>query len=548
MPTPSTPASAQRYPPQISYIIGNEACERFSFYGMRNILTVFLINYLLVQHVPDLTERQGAAKGVFHLFVAIVYWFPLLGGFLADRVLGKYRTILWLSLLYCVGHALLAIFDENRYGFYSGLFLIALGSGGIKPCVSSFVGDQFTEANKGLVKGVFSLFYWIINFGSFFASLLIPLTLEKFGPPVAFGIPGVLMFIATVIFWAGRRTYTDVPPAGTSRVFFFLVTLGFSLFAAVIVFQMMDRNPLVAIGTLGAMMLAAALAFWVGRRIFPATPTSNPHSVFWVVWHTLFPPKPPPAGSGWLDRASAVHPPEAIEATRAVFRVMGIFAMIPVFWALFDQKASTWVVQATQMDLMVGSIKLAPSQLQALNPLMVMMLIPLNTFVLFPWLESRGLKITPLRRMATGMFIAGFSYVLVGVIQLTLDGGNKISVLWQAGPYLVLTLAEVLVSATGLEFAYSQAPREVKGIIMGMWNVTVTVGNLLVAVVAQLNVFEGAAGTLFFYAGLIFVAAIVFALIASFYKVRDYYQPAALSPVPDRTVPSGEPVGDSKVR
>jgi POT family proton-dependent oligopeptide transporter len=493
MATPSTPASAQRYPPQVKFIIGNEACERFSFYGMRNILTVFLINYLLVEHVPDTAERQAAAKAAFHDFVSLVYLFPLLGGYLADRFLGKYRTVLWLSLLYCVGHALLAIFDDHRYGFYSGLFLIALGSGGIKPCVSAFVGDQFTEENKGLVKGVFSLFYWIINFGSFFASLLIPHTLRTFGPSVAFGIPGVLMFIATLIFWAGRRGYTDVPPTG-----------------------------------------------------------ANPHSFLKVVRSALSAPKSATSGGSWLDKAAAGgHPPEAIEGTKAVFRIMGIFAMIPVFWALFDQKASTWVVQASQMDLLVnlpfmGRYELSPAQLQALNPLMVMLLIPLNTFVLFPWLERRGVKITPLRRMATGMFVAGFSYVMVAFIQLTLDGDNKISVLWQAAPYLVLTLAEVLVSATGLEFAYSQAPREMKGIIMSLWSLTVTVGNQLVSVVARLNVFEDAAGTLFFYAGLIFVAAIVFAFIASRYQVRDYFQPSAMAPVSDRTVPSGLPVGSSK--
>lgn len=467
---PSSPPAAG-YPPQIRYIIGNEACERFSFYGMRNILTVFLIDYLLVAHTPDAAARQAEAKAVFHDFVSLVYFFPLLGGFFADRFLGKYRTIFWLSLLYCAGHAFLAVFDDNRYGFYAGLFLIALGSGGIKPCVSAFVGDQFTEANKHLVRGVFSLFYWIINFGSFFASLLIPLTLRSYGPAVAFGIPGVLMFIATVIFWAGRHLYTDVPPTG-----------------------------------------------------------ANPHSFLRVVLSALRAPRSQ-AGGHWLDRAAAEgHPQESIEGAKAVFRVLSIFAFIPVFWALFDQKASTWVVQARSMDLQVGSFTLAPSQLQALNPLMVMLLIPLSTYVLFPWLERLGVRVTPLRRMTTGMFITGFSYVLVGLIQLRLDSGHQLSVLWQTGPYLVLTLGEVLVSATGLEFAYSQAPREMKGTLMSFWLLTVTVGNQLVSVISRLNVFPGLAGSLFFYAALTGVAACGFALLAARYQVRDWYQPAAPAP------------------
>ncbi|HEX8434115.1 MAG TPA: MFS transporter, partial [Archangium sp.] len=145
-----------------------------------------------------------------------------------------------------------------------------------------------------------------------------------------------------------------------------------------------------------------------------------------------------------------------------------------------------------------------------------------------------------------GMFITGFSYVLVALIQLTLDGGNKISVLWQAAPYLVLTLGEVLVSATGLEFAYSQAPREMKGTIMSLWSITVTVGNQLVSLVARLNVFEGMAATLFFYAGLVFTAAIVFAFIASRYQVRDYFMPASPAPEFDRKVPPPSTVGEQK--
>ena len=195
---PTTPSSSGRMPRQIPYIIANEGCERFSFYGMRNILTPFLISTLLL-FLPE-SERTGEAKHVFHTFVIGVYFFPLLGGWLADRYFGKYNTVLWFSLIYCAGHACLALFEDNRTGFYTGLFLIALGSGGIKPLVASFVGDQFDKTNKDKAKVVFDAFYWIINFGSFFASLLMPLFLKNYGPSVAFGIPGIMMFIATMVF------------------------------------------------------------------------------------------------------------------------------------------------------------------------------------------------------------------------------------------------------------------------------------------------------------------------------------------------------------
>src|ERR1044072_1860194 len=119
----SVPARAAVEPPariprQIAYIIGNEGCERFSFYGMRNILTVFLVTSLLT-HLPE-ADRGGAAKDGFHTFVIGVYFFPLLGGWLADRFFGKYHTIFWLSLIYCVGHLCLALCESNRAGFYTG--------------------------------------------------------------------------------------------------------------------------------------------------------------------------------------------------------------------------------------------------------------------------------------------------------------------------------------------------------------------------------------------------------------------------------------------
>ncbi|WP_139115961.1 MFS transporter, partial [Xanthomonas translucens] len=190
-------AAGARMPRQIPYIIGNEACERFSFYGMRNILVQFLITSLLLQEATA-PGREAEAKHILHSFMVGVYFFPLLGGWLADRFFGKYTTILWFSLIYCAGHACLALFEGSREGFFVGLGLIALGAGGIKPLVASFMGDQFDQSNKHLAKLVFDAFYWIINFGSLFASLLIPLALKNLGPAWAFGIPGLLMFVATL--------------------------------------------------------------------------------------------------------------------------------------------------------------------------------------------------------------------------------------------------------------------------------------------------------------------------------------------------------------
>ena len=195
----TAPVARAGMPAGIPYIIGNEAAERFSFYGMRAILVVFMTQYLVGTGGMTQVMGEEEAKGWFHLFVSAVYVTPLLGALLSDGLLGKYRTIILLSLVYCAGHFALAI-DDTRWGLAIGLGLIALGAGGIKPCVSAHVGDQFGRTNRGLLSRAFAWFYFAINLGAFASSLATPWLLETWGSSVAFGVPGVLMLIATLIF------------------------------------------------------------------------------------------------------------------------------------------------------------------------------------------------------------------------------------------------------------------------------------------------------------------------------------------------------------
>lgn len=493
-----------RLPRQIPYIIGTEACERFSFYGMRNILTMFLVGYLLTDVAPG-AERDAAAKDVFHIFVMGVYFFPLLGGWLSDRYFGKYRTIFWLSLLYCVGHACLAVFEQSRAGFYTGLFLIALGAGGIKPCVSAFVGDQFDSSNKDLAKVVYDAFYWIINFGSFFASLLIPLTLTAFGPRVAFGIPGVLMGVATFILWLGRRRYVNVPPSPADPHSFTSICRTALRAPGGAGRPLVYGGVLLGVAALGTIpWLGAVAGLCLALTVFLGV-----------------------AGLGAalkLEAARGAHPDEEVDGAKAVFPVLVVFALITPFWSLFDQKASTWVLQARAMELPGWSWFTSPSQMQALNPALVMMLIPFNNLVLFPVLRRLGFEPTALRRMGAGIAIAGLSWIAAGGLQLALDAGATVSILWQVLPYVLLTLGEVLVSATGLEFAYSQAPAKLKGVLMSFFQLSVTVGNLWVLLGNAFMKNTGLSFQMFFFAAFALVTAVGFAAYARSYRMVDYYR------------------------
>ncbi len=502
-----------RIPRQISYIIGNEGCERFSFYGMRNILTVFLVTSLLA-YMPE-ADREGAAKEVFHTFVIGVYFFPLLGGWLADRFWGKYNTILWLSLVYCLGHLFLAVFESSRMGFFAGLALIALGSGGIKPCVAAFIGDQFDQKNKHSAKVVFDAFYWIINFGSFFASLLMPIFLRSFGASVAFGIPGLLMFIATLIFWLGRKHYVLVPPAPPNPHSFLNVS----------------RTALAASPQGRTYTLVAGLTALASLGLIPGFGFVIALCTAMVAFIAL-------GGLGvWrqLDLARGTHPDEAVDGVRAVLRVLVLFFLVTPFWSLFDQKASTWILQA---DLMAKPSWFQSSQMQALNPALVMILIPFNNLVLYPALARLGYEMTALRRMTAGIAFSGLSWIVVGGMQVLLDGGTSFSIVWQVLPYALLTFGEVLVSATGLEFAYSQAPHAMKGTLMSFWNLSVTIGNLWVLVVNAgvknrvVTELIGSTGfgvtafQMFFFAAFAFAAALVFGLVARTYPMADHYRKA----------------------
>ncbi len=512
-------------PRQIPFIIGSEGCERFTFYGMRNILTPFLLTYLLLE--------KGEVKDVFHSFVIGVYFFPLLGGWISDRLFGKYRTILGFSLIYCIGLGCLALMPHSRNGFYTGLFLIALGAGGIKPLVASFVGDQFDERNKHLAKVVFDAFYWIINFGSFFGSLLMPVALAAWGPEVAFGIPAVLMLIATVVLWAGRRIYVMIPVAPPNP----------SSFLRVVQTALTAKDPQrgnlgLWLAVLGGVFALATFALLPYLELVPVICLS-------FVLLLAF------GGVGTamqLERARGIHPDEAVDGVRSVLRVLIVFALATPFFSLFDQKATTWVLQGGEMHVPVHTFHLGflgvwetsfqPAQMQAFNPLLVMLLIPFNNLALYPWLRKLGWEPTSLRRMTAGILFSAFAWVAAGILQIVIEGGSErsISILWQLVPYALLTFGEVLVSATGLEFAYSQAPLAMKGVIMSFWNLVVAVGSLWVllvnAAVRNDHVTSAIASTgisvstflMFFFAAFAGAATLVFWLYVRRYRYVDHYR------------------------
>lgn len=460
--------STDRWPAQIKYIVGNEACERFSYYGMRSILAGYITGAVLK---GGLGQSADTSTEIIHLFVFANYFMPLFGAWLSDKIIGRYHTILWVSLFYCAGHGVLACSDfvSGVHGkmicLATGLALIAFGSGGIKPCVSAFMGDQFRPDQSHLMQKAYGAFYWAINFGSFFSFLIIPWIKDKHGYSWAFGVPGILMAIATFIFWLGTKHYVRVPTSRETK------SAGF----------------------------------------------------FRVFFTTLFTRRAP--GQRFWDAANGKFTVAEIDAAKSVPPILFVFALVPVFWSLFDQTNSTWVLQGEKMlpTNLFGLITINAEKMQSLNPLIVMALVPLFTLGIYPRL---GKFAAPLRRMAYGMFLAAGAYVIVAALQKQIESGAQLSVLWQTLPYVVLTAAEVLMSTTGLEFAFREAAPEMKSTIMSFWLLTVAFGNLLVTLITKIfSTGNGensvTSGRFLLYAGLTFVVAILFSLISKFYRYRD---------------------------
>jgi POT family proton-dependent oligopeptide transporter len=478
----SAKSAVERWPRQIKFIVGNEACERFSYYGMRSILAGYITGAVLK---GGLGQSADASTEIIHLFVFANYFMPLLGAWLSDKIIGRYHTILWVSLFYCAGHGVLACSDlaGTVHGklllLYTGMALIAFGSGGIKPCVSAFMGDQFKPEQSHLLQKAYGAFYWAINLGSFFSFLVIPWVKDRHGYGLAFGVPGIFMAIATFIFWMGTKHYVRVPPSReTKSAGFFKV-----LWPCLASWQLMSA-----------------------RQIQPLSHERGHQQSFW-------------------DAARDRFTEKEIDAAKSVLPILFVFALIPVFFSLFDQTNSTWVLQGEKMvPTTILSLDIGAEQMQSMNPLMVMLLVPLFTLGIYPRL---GRFASPLRRMAYGMFLAAGSYLVVAALQKQIESGAQLSVLWQTAPYFILTAAEVLVSTTGLEFAFREAAPEMKSIVMSFWLLTIAFGDLLVVAVTKLfsNAGNEAASVstnrFLLYAGMTFGVAILFSAAASFYKYRD---------------------------
>ncbi len=469
----TSPPKISTWPPGVPYIIGNEAAERFSYYGMNSIVVIFWTTFLHDKAGNLAVMGPAQADAWYHTFVSALYFLPLFGAILADALFGKFWVVFWLSIVYCAGHATLALMGSAVAHVIPpvvlsgiGLFLIALGAGGIKPCVSTNVGDQFGESNKHLLPRLFNWFYFSINAGSALSTLLIPWLLEPgslsdwlknllpvsvadflvsprlHSPDVAFGLPGIFMLIATIFFWAGRKKFVHIPPVGLRTY---------------------------------------------GREIFNK------------------------------------------KTGKIILNILIPVPFVAMFWALWQQNFSSWILQAKSMDRHLFGIDWLPEQIQTVNPIFILIMLPLFSYVLYPFLE-KFVKLTPLRKIGAGLFVTAASFFIVALIQTRIDAGAKPNIIWQVWAFVVLTAGETLVSPTHLEFSYTQGPIKLKSLVMCTYLLAISLGNQFTAAV---NFFiqnpdgsvklQGSSYFMFFV-WVMLGTAVLFVIVTPFYRGRTYLQ------------------------
>jgi dipeptide/tripeptide permease len=376
-----------RHPIGFWFFFAGEFAERASFYGMLAILTRYM--------TESLQFTDADAGSLVSFFKAGCYFAPLAGGFIADRYLGKYWTIVGFSLPYILGHVVIGF--ENVPCLFIAMGLLAMGSGVIKPNISTLMGLTYDQQRPGQVQlrsEAFSLFYGAINIGAFVSSTAVPWIRTHYNYSLAFLFPAGLMVVAFIVFASGKRLYApELPP---------------------------------------------------GQR----------------------PPTSP------ADRA---------EQWKVLSRLSLLFLLVTFFWAIFDQNSTTWIFFARDnLDLHLFGVDVDPDQVQALNPLFVIIIIPLLT-LLWAYLARWGIQLRATDKMIAGFLLTAFTMAIHAFASyLVVATGDKVTLWWQVIAYLVLTVAEVLISVTGLELAFTAAPKTMKSFVTACWLLTVALANLFI--------------------------------------------------------------------
>ncbi|RVD92849.1 proton-dependent oligopeptide transport protein [Tubulinosema ratisbonensis] len=412
----------------LSLIILNEFCERYCFYSIRSILFTFLIKSYTLS-----TER---ATFLVHSFVFLCYLFGVIGGLIADGFLGRYKTIVYFNFLYFIGNLMILFssYHVNLFTLIISLTFISMGTGGLKPCISAFGGDQLTSKKE--VEGFFSLFYFSINAGSLFGIVLSPI-LASYNCVnnncyfTSFKVSTMVHSLSIILFLIGSRNYIKKQP---------------------------DKQFLIRLWR------------YLKLKYFFSSKIEEENEEVQIIC------------------------PDMQKDVQTTIKIFKVFMFVPFFWMLNDQYSSSWIDQGNKMKSTINFFKyefyLYPSQMAAVNAIGVIFMIPLFVKYVYPFFYRRKCLKNPLEKMYFGLAFTIGSFLISIFIQILIEFNYQINLLSQIPQYLLLTAGEILMSITGLQFAYSQSPESMKSLVFSGWLMTTAIGNFYIMILSVLNPFK----------------------------------------------------------
>ncbi|MFE9401814.1 peptide MFS transporter [Streptomyces sp. NPDC006530] len=434
------------HPRGLANLFMTEMWERYSFYGMRALLVLYLV---APASQGGLGFNMATATAIYSVYNAMVYLLALPGGWLADRAWGARRTVAIGGTIIMIGHFLLAVPVE--ISFFIGLAAIALGSGLLKANISTMVGHLYPDKNDPRRDGGFTVFYMGINLGAFFAPLTIGTVGQKVNWHFGFALAGVGMALGLLFFFFGTRHMSadsDVVPTPMSET---------------------ERAAIIK-----------KILMWLGVAAvaYAALAVSGHFTVDWAIWPLTIAGLVIPAW--YLLRIKRDKDLDQVSQSRMSAYVW-FFVAAAAFWGIYDQTGSTLSVfaQDNTSNSLFG-LNFPSSWFQSLNPLYVMALAPLFAW-LWVYLNKRRQEPSTLSKFAFGLTLIGLSFFVMMLAQAASSGGVKVTPLWLCMVYLIQTVGELTLSPVGLSLTTKLAPEKYASQMMGVWFLAVTAGDSVIA-------------------------------------------------------------------
>ena len=435
------------HPRGLATLFFTEMWERFTYYGIQSILILFMV---AASGRGGLAFSDQNASAITGLYFGGTYLLSLLGGWIADRLIGGQRAVLAGGILITTGNALLAA--GSRRAFFLGLIFNVLGVSLLKPNVSATVGELYPESEAGSRRDAgFSIFYMGINIGSLLGPMLVPIVARDYGWHVGFALPAVGMLFGVAQFLATRRYLGECgrPPAVRRRRSW----LALWAFVAVI---------------------AVLVVLTVGG-IVTFNPVTLSAGVSWVVAVLM---------AGYMLYMALLAGLSREERSR-VFAMAVLFAASTVFWMGYMQMFASFNLFAQQYtDRYVFGWKMPAGLMQIIDPVFVIALAPLFA-ALWVSLGRRGRDLSYPAKFAWGLLLLGAGFWVMYVAALRVLHGQQVSPLWLTVTYFLDACGELCLSPVGLSSSTKLAPKRFAGQTMGLWFLTLALGSILAGLLSS---------------------------------------------------------------